>query len=168
MIRWIRMAVVLVLTVGAYFLVPVTFDNGLGAVGRAVGALAVFAALIALMVVQLRSHLDNTARRVDGLVVTIILSVEVFALTFYLIATNQPGQFDGLQTRLDALYFAVTTLATVGYGDIHAVGQPARALVLVEMTFNVVFVAAAAALLSAHIRSAAGRRVQERQQKKLD
>ena len=68
----------------------------------------------------------------------------------------------GLHTRLDSLYFTMTTLTTVGYGDIHATGQTARALVLVQMVFNVVFVAAAATLLSARIREAARERFEAR------
>ena len=49
----------------------------------------------------------------------------------------RPGEFDGLLTRIDALYFVVTTLVTVGYGDIHPVGQLARALVSVQMVLKV-------------------------------
>jgi Ion channel len=57
------------------------------------------------------------------------------------------GEFEGLATRIDALYFALTTLFTVGYGDIHPVGQLARALVSVQMVLNVGVLALAGGLV---------------------
>ena len=53
-------------------------------------------------------------------------------------ADRRPGQFVGLDTRVDALYFALTTqTTTVGYGDVHAQGQTARILVGVQMVFSI-------------------------------
>ncbi len=42
----------------------------------------------------------------------------------------------------------MTTLLTIGYGDIHAAGQAARALVLVQMVFNVAILATASTTLT--------------------
>ena len=42
----------------------------------------------------------------------------------------------------------MTTLLTIGFGDIHAAGQAARALVLVQMVFNVVIIATAATTIN--------------------
>ena len=53
----------------------------------------------------------------------------VLILTFagtYVVLADHPGQMEGIETKIDALYFTVTTLATVGFGDIHPVGQVAR------------------------------------------
>jgi voltage-gated potassium channel len=58
-----------------------------------------------------------------------------------------------LHTRTDALYFTLSTLTTIGFGDVHAVGQVARVLVIVQMIFDVVFVAAVAATLRGHLSS---------------
>jgi hypothetical protein len=60
------------------------------------------------------------------------------------------------------LYFTTTTLTTVGTGDVHAAGQVARALVLVQMVFNGLFVASTVTLLASRLRSAAAQRSQER------
>ena len=46
-----------------------------------------------------------------------------------------------MHTRVDALYFTLATMATVGYGDIHAEGQVARAMVCAVIAFDVVVVA---------------------------
>ena len=37
------------------------------------------------------------------------------------------------------MYFTVTTLATVGYGDIHPTGPPARAVVTTQIILNLAF-----------------------------
>ena len=56
----------------------------------------------------------------------------------------------------------MTTLLTVGYGDIHADGQAARALVLIQMVFNVVIIATAASTINARVRTQAEIRAEER------
>ena len=88
--------------------------------------------------------------------------VVVFAYAFYVLDKQSPGQVAGMQTRLDSLYFAMTTMTTICTGDVHAAGQTARALVLIQMVFNVLFVATAATLLTTRIRTAAELRSQER------
>lgn len=85
------------------------------------------------------------------LIVGSVVGVVVFALADYTVATLMPGQFVELVTKTDALYFAVSTLGTVGFGDVHAAGQWARVLVLVQMVFNLVVLAAAFTLLSRRI-----------------
>ena len=63
-----------------------------------------------------------------------------------------PGQFVGLETRTDALYFAVVTMATIGYGDIHPVGQLSRVLVMVAVLFQFVFVTTLISTITRRLR----------------
>jgi voltage-gated potassium channel len=78
------------------------------------------------------------------LVIALFLLVIAFSLVYLRIA----DQFDDLNTKTDALYFTMTTLSTVGFGDIHAVGQTARALVTVQMALDLVYVATVAAVVA--------------------
>ena len=78
----------------------------------------------------------------------------MFALGYFLLELARPEQIVGLTTRTDALYFTLSTLTTVGFGDVYADGQIARALVSVQMVFDVVFVAAGVALLTGRLRGA--------------
>ena len=55
-------------------------------------------------------------------------------------------------------------MLTIGYGDVHAQGQVARAFVLVQIIFNTVFVATAVALLSSRVRRVAVERAAGQQQ----
>jgi voltage-gated potassium channel len=72
----------------------------------------------------------------------------VFALAYYVLATNVDGQLVGIATRIDALYFSATTMTTVGYGDVHATGQAARVLVTTQLVFDVAFLGILASLIS--------------------
>ena len=90
---------------------------------------------------------DGVDRRLEGLLVSVVARVLVSASADYVVATVRPGEFEGLATRIDALYFALTTLFTVGYGDIHPVGQLARGLVSVQMILNVGVLALAGGLV---------------------
>lgn len=105
---------------------------------------------------QVRRYLvSGSAAIVDSLILTLSVVVVFFSLAFYVLQVSDPTQFTGLDTRLDSLYFTASTATTVGYGDVHASGQLARALVTIQLTFNLVFVAAVATLLSSRIRSVA-------------
>lgn len=84
-------------------------------------------------------------------------SVLVFAASYWSLATRQ-GQFAGLQTRLDALYFTGVTMATVGYGDIHPTGQLARGTVLVQLVYTFAFLAGGLAALRTRAQARRARR----------
>jgi voltage-gated potassium channel len=162
--RWLRLGGACGLAVVVYFVVPASPRLPASAIVlrslAAVGALV----LLALGVVwQLRRSMEHGFdHRIDGLVVFLVIVVMAFSLGFYLMSAQNPDQLEGVSTRVDALYFTMSTLTTVGYGDAYAKGQAARVLVVVQMVFNLVLVATAAAVLSARIRAAATKRIQDR------
>jgi hypothetical protein len=61
----------------------------------------------------------------------------LFAANYFLMAQADLGNFnvDSL-TRTDALYFTVIVFATVGFGDITATSQAARAVVTAQMILD--------------------------------
>jgi voltage-gated potassium channel len=107
------------------------------------------------IVAQLRRQLHSRSEDVHTLVMLLPLVVVVFAFGFYVLETHSPGQVSGLSTRTDALYFTMSSLTTAGYGDVHAEGQLARALVTLQLVFNAVFVGALASTVVSIIRSRA-------------
>ncbi|MFD4977301.1 potassium channel family protein [Streptomyces sp. NPDC058424] len=56
-------------------------------------------------------------------------------------------------TRTDALYFALTTFTTVGYGDITARSQTGRVLAMLQMTGGLLLVGVAARVLTDAIQA---------------
>jgi voltage-gated potassium channel len=158
-VRWLRLATALVLVLIAYALVPTSLDAQASTLLRIAGLLLVLAGAAVVMIRQLRLSAFDWDRGIDGLVLAVEVMTVAFALIFYVLALEDPGQVAGLHTRLDSLYFTASTMLTVGYGDVHAEGQAARAVVLIQMVFDVVFIAAAAGMLSSRVRRAASARV---------
>ncbi|WP_161632042.1 potassium channel family protein [Nakamurella lactea] len=96
-----------------------------------------------MMVIELRRlHAGQEGRATGVLILMLGVLIMVFAMSFYLLERLAPAQFSGLVTRTDALYFTLTTMTTVGFGDVHAQGQLARVLVCGLIVFNVVVIAA--------------------------
>jgi voltage-gated potassium channel Kch len=150
------------LVVGLYFVVPVGFEQQRSDFVRLLISAVVLIALTAIVIWQVRVQIMNPDRHIDGLLLALVVGVLGFALTFYVLELRDPGQIAELETRVDALYFTMSTLLTVGYGDVHAVGQTARVLVLIQMIYDVVVIAGAAGLITRRMRRAAASRVERR------
>ncbi|MEU0198093.1 MULTISPECIES: potassium channel family protein [unclassified Streptomyces] len=145
----------LVVAVGAaYFLLPL---EGLGADRPWLGwplFVLCLALVAALLLRQVRDVVLEKPHTRSGLMIALLmcLAVLVFSSGYYALA-QQPGQFTGLRTRVDALYFTVVTLATVGYGDITPRGQEARVVTVVQILYTLVFLTAAATALTRRLHT---------------
>jgi hypothetical protein len=64
----------------------------------------------------------------------------MFAAVYYETARGSPGSFSEELSRTDSLYFTVTTFSSVGFGDITAVSQTARVLVMIQMLGDLILV----------------------------
>lgn len=140
--------VVAALIIGAFYALPVSPDRDLHL--RSGLSVVLLVGLAAVVVRQLRYYSDRIGRLVN----VFIAVVALLALTCYAVSVHQPEQFTGMETRTDALYFTITTVSTVGYGDIHPVGQTARALVTIMIIFDVVLLGALASAVSDNLRRA--------------
>jgi hypothetical protein len=136
------------------FYVTAPFDQ------RPVGAIAVrllleLFALVLVLLWQIRSvgrSPHPVLRGVEALAVSVPLLVLTFAATYVVVDHNSPGSFTEALNRLDAAYFAVTVLATVGFGDIAPVTQLARSLVMSQMLVDLAFVGLVAKVLVGAVR----------------
>ena len=115
--------------------------------------------LALLIAITIRGLIQSgVAVRLRGLVLLLCLTVLFFAYADDSLAAL-PDQFVSLHTKTDALYFNISTLATVGFGDVHASGQLARAAVTVQIIFNLIFLGAAVGIISGILRARAQRRL---------
>ncbi|MEH0841917.1 potassium channel family protein [Micromonospora sp. CPCC 205711] len=160
-----RAAIGCLLLLLAYFLVPVEPDpNGPRLVLRSVGTLLLVLTVAALVTGQVRRQLaaaptgEAEARSLVRLTVALVAGVVTFALADYVVANTRPDQFANLDTRVDALYFALATLTTIGYGDVHAQGQIARVVVCAQMLFSIGVIATGASILVRQLTGRPGRR----------
>jgi hypothetical protein len=87
-------------------------------------------------------------RAAEALATSFTLFVLIFSVTYYLMNKSGPHVFTQPITRLDAVYFAVVVFGTVGFGDIAAVSETARAVVTFQIIFDLLFLGVAVRLLT--------------------
>lgn len=148
----LRTTTTLVLLTAGYFALPFNLHWGEPSLYVQLGVSAVcLVGLFFLFRYKIRASLRLRSMpyaRVEWLLSGLYLIILVFALAYAVIAVNAPAQFVELSNRVDALYFSVTLMATVGFGDVHAEGDFARALVTVHMLFNLIYIGTAVRLLT--------------------
>jgi voltage-gated potassium channel len=148
-----RAALTCIFMIALYYLIPV--EPGVGGSQLVVRtALTIVGGVLVtwLIIRQIRYHLSDPYRgSMIGLLTGIVGGVTFFALVDYITAISIQGEFVDLHTKTDGLYFALTTLTTVGFGDVHAQGQVARGLLVVQLAFNVVVITTAASVLARSI-----------------
>jgi voltage-gated potassium channel len=150
----VRSGIAIAVLLIAYSVLPFRGDRWW--LGALIG-LALLAATIPFTVRRIRLVLVSERpllEAAEALAVLLTMIIVGFAALYYAL-DRLDGQFDELETRLDSIYFTVTTLATVGYGDISATGQGARVAVTFQMVFDLLFIGIAARVLV----TAAGDRV---------
>ena len=155
----LRSLLSLVLLLAIYYAVPEGIFGSTVAAVISIATLVGGGALLAWQITgQVRRQFrdgDDDAVELQSVLLLAYLGVIVFALGYFFLARSTDGQMAGLRTKTDALYFTVSTLGTVGFGDIHPVGQAARALVTAQIVFNLVFLGSLARLLTGQLRQRA-------------
>jgi len=119
--------------------------------------LAVFLILVSVGLFNYLGHEDafSTERLYASVSLYFLLGLSWFAI-YYVINIVQPGSFKEAGVPLAAnthwstfLYFSLTTLTTLGYGDIVAVKPAARMFATLEAASGVLYVAITVARLVA-------------------
>lgn len=150
-----------VLTVG-YFTLPLdVFGRGHEVVSWLVLGGLMVALAAGMTVLTGRALRDTEGHPGPGIVLLSWASLLLFASSYTALATV-PGQFHGLQTRIDALYFTIITLATIGYGDITPTGQLSRVIVLLQVLYSFAFLAAGFTALTTRMRQKLTTRVRQK------
>lgn len=143
--------VLILLTVG-YYLLPLRLaGEGPMGIARAFFSVLAFGLLGWIFRIHVRWSRRTQHRaylRIQWLLSVLYLLALTFALTYTIVAMRSPGQFVGIDDRTAALYFSVTVIGTVGFGDIHAAGTLGQVLVTMQMLFNLIYLGTALRLLS--------------------
>lgn len=135
-----------------YFVLPFGALGLVGAWGFVILFLAGLLTVSAVIIRRIRRYRSSVVRHdtsLVGVVAALYLSVLFFAAVYYSLATQQPLAIAALRTKLDALYFTLTIISTTGFGDIRPVSQLARAVVTVNLAFNIGFLGFAVGVLRA-------------------
>lgn len=130
-----------------YAVLPVSAD---GTTGGLLVLFAGIAVLVAVIVRQMQKILNDEhpiLKGVEAVAIILPLFIVVFSYTYVWMSTDDPGNFSQTLGRLDAVYFVITVLTTVGFGDITAISQGARAVVSLQMILDLILIVGVAKLL---------------------
>ncbi|MFE3389939.1 potassium channel family protein [Streptomyces anulatus] len=147
--------------VTAYYLLPL--DERLTA-GTAVLLVCGLIAVLLVFCWEVRAITRSPhprLRAVEGLAATLVLFLVLFAVSYYLLERSAPGSFSEALNRTDALYFTLTTFATVGFGDITARSQTGRVLTMAQMAGGLLLVGVAARVLASAVQAGLKRQNRE-------
>jgi hypothetical protein len=159
--RWQRPtdAVIAVGLVGTAALIALDVIGVQGSNQSAPPLFATLLAILAPIVVarRLLTHRRVTRATVMGAVSAYLLIPIAFFYLFLTVDIVQPGFFFGTpQPTTSFMYFSLTTITTVGYGDLVAVSQPGRLLsnaeAVIGQVYLVAFVGLVIGLLSQQVR----------------
>ncbi|QQZ14012.1 two pore domain potassium channel family protein [Rhodococcus sp. 21391] len=141
-----------VVLVSAYFLLPFTTVDNLRTVSLVIGGLAVVCAVYVWQIRRVLRAEYPVAQAVEALAVTVGVYLVAYATTYFLLSYSGPDNFNEALTRLDALYFTLTVFATVGFGDIVASTEAARAVVSAQIIGNLILISLGIRVLTASVR----------------
>lgn len=123
-----------------YYLLPMGERLTGPNVVRLLVGMVLFGALLTWQVRQIRTAEHPRLRAIEALSLSIPLFILVFAAFYHASSVSDPSSFSEGLSRTDALYFTVTVFATVGFGDITAVTQSARVMVMLQMIGDLLLV----------------------------
>jgi len=129
-----------------FFWTPLDENNWILSAGLGVLATLMVVPYAFWKVGRIRQAIHPLGEALAVLSLLVSLVIVGFAGSYYSISIYSDG-FPAIHTRLDALYFTVVTLGTVGYGDIAPVSQSARALVTFQILVNLSLIATLIRLL---------------------
>lgn len=133
--------------VALYYLLPLDHSSTAIAVTVLVIGLVVFLGLVAFHVRWIIRSPFPGLRAIEALAISVPLFLLLFASTYVVMATLSASNFGGRLTHTDGLYFTVTVLSTVGFGDITAKTQAARLVVTGQMIADLVILALAVKII---------------------
>jgi hypothetical protein len=142
---------VVVLVVG-YHLIP--FDRGetwqIGLVAAVALVLLFAGAVFELRAVTVAEF--PTLRAVQSLTVSLVVVLLAFASIYMILSNSDSQAFDEVLDHTGAAYFSLTTLTTIGYGDIVPVSHPARNVVMLQMVIDVLIIGVYVKLVTTTVR----------------
>jgi voltage-gated potassium channel len=135
-----RIAIAWTLLTGLYFVIPF---NGLqhgDAFVRLAISLAVFIGAAVWELVQTERAELPEFRAITALGVLTPLFIVLYSGVYLVVSNAKPASFSVRLDHYKALYFMITTLSTVGYGDITPATNTARMLVCAQMLLDLILI----------------------------
>lgn len=130
-----------------YYLLPLDQRFGTGVAVRVLIGLAIFAAISVWQVRNIIGSRYPGVKAFEALGLIFPFYLLLFSSTYFVMERVSAASFTQPLTRTDALYFSVTVLSTVGFGDITPKSEVARIVLIVQMLGDFVLVGVGVRLL---------------------
>jgi len=122
-------------------------------------ALAFFVVVLTNEIRAIQNHDEPMLRAGVSMATVIPLFLVLFAWIYLTMSAADPGDFNIILNKTEALYFTVTVFSTVGFGDIVPKVDLARIVIMIQMMADLAVVAIVVRL----IFGAASRGIAQRQ-----
>jgi voltage-gated potassium channel len=132
-VRIVGSTVVLVVL---YALLPAASNSSARTLIQLFIGLAVFLGMLAWQVVSILDAEHPEVRAVETLALAVPLLIIVFAFTYLSLSHAHTSNFSERLDHVGSVYFTVTVISTVGFGDIVARTDIARILVCVQILLD--------------------------------
>lgn len=150
----LRSAGVVAVTLVVYAVIPIREETALAIGGIATIGLVVLGVVFIGQLRRISAAANPLGAAVEALALVFGMFLALFAFVYASMTALYPDSFTQPVDKVAAVYFSVTVLATVGFGDIAAVTELARVTVTVQMVLDLVLIGAAVKLLGASARRA--------------
>lgn len=166
-VRWrvlamavLRIVAVIAVLLAAYLVVPVEPDSSVISAVIWAGLLALVGVIVAFLHQTRRINRSEfpLLAAAESLIVLLAIFLIGFAFVYFVMSTNAPDAFSEPLNRTGAMYFAITVLSTVGFGDITPEVDPSRWLVSAQMLIDIGLIAGALRVIFGIARRAEERR----------
>ena len=158
-----RSTAVVVGTLLVYALVPVREETSTAVALMAIAGLGVVAVVFGRQLARIQRSARPVLAAIEALALVVTLFVVLFAFLYVSLSAADQGAFTQPVTKVTGVYFTVTILATVGFGDISAVTDTARIVVTIQMVLDLILIGVAVKVLGTSARRAVQARAAQRQ-----
>ncbi len=134
----IRILATTALLLLVYFQIPIGETATTWGLVTLLASLLVFAVVVGFQIRRIVDAPLPQVRAVETVATIVPVFVIIFALVYVTMSQMQPDSFNQPLTRLASLYFTVTVFTTVGFGDIAARSDAARAVVTAQMVLDLI------------------------------
>lgn len=114
-----------------------------------IGAVAIYLVFFVYQLRKIKRARFPQIRSIEVLIVVSIMFIAVFAAIYTQVSVRYPNSFSEPLDHFTAYYYAMTVLATVGFGDITPVSPLARILSMIQMGLDLAFIGVAVKVISA-------------------
>jgi voltage-gated potassium channel len=152
-----RLIVTTALFIALYALVPIEGVTTRDTVVRLVIVLIALPLVFTWQVYSIKSARYPDLRATEAVIAAVTIFVILFALLYLGMAVSDARNFSQPLDRVSAIYFTVTVLSTVGFGDIAAASDASRVLVTIQMLLDLAIIAIVVRVFFAAAHTSEGR-----------